>query len=107
VSSWPSAKVVQGALKGIREVFTTEKGTVVAGIRSNKPWILAPVGPEQAAVVCERCATGYKFPDIPKGNDKPLFGPQTKDYALYVLARLLNPFYAEHEACAMKAQEAS
>jgi hypothetical protein len=94
-------------MRGIREVFTTEKGAQVAGIKSSRPWIVGVVDPAVNAVVCERCNVGAPFPEIPKGNDKPLFGPQTKDYALYVLARLLNPFYAEHEACAVKAQEAS
>lgn len=100
VPTWPPVPVVHGMLRGWAGVFRTGTGVDVAGVRSVHPWVFYAIG---VGAVCERCSLIEKAPDAPSsrglnGKPEPLFGPQTKDYALFVLS-WLNRFSAQHEAC--------
>lgn len=94
-------------MAGIRAVFITEGENVVAGLRCTAPWIFFSPG---VGVVCERCGV-TKAPIAPpasaglNGGPQPLFGVQTRDYALYLLSHQLYPFHAAHKTCAAKEEK--
>lgn len=104
---WPQARVIQAALRGThREVFKTESGVVVAGVRSLAAWIFLVVNGDGAvAVACDRCATVDGLPEPPPISTAPgaprgdLFGVETRAYALYALTGTLHPFFRKHQDC--------
>jgi hypothetical protein len=102
---WPQARTIQAALQGrIREVFRTENGESVAGVRSVAPWVFLALG-DVSAVVCSRCLHGEPLPRPPQAQtgagvaQGDLFGVLTRDYALYLLTSTLHPFFRKHENC--------
>jgi hypothetical protein len=106
-ADWPNDRVVRGATLGIRKVFRSEAGRLVAGLQSSKPWIFVSVTPtEPAVLVCERCAfVGQAFPPPPKATTGSGTGTVevcavgSREYALYCLTDSLYPFFRKHKRC--------
>lgn len=97
---WPPTPVVLGMLRGWRGIYRTSAGQAYAGIRSIHPWIYYAEG---NGAICERCVTKEPAPDPPtsrglNGKGEPLFGIQTTDYALFLLA-WLHAFAGRHSIC--------
>ena len=97
---WPSVQVVHGMLRGWRGIFLTSTGQAVSGLRSIHPWVYYAFN---CGAACERCGTLEKPPDPPtsrglNGKAEPIFGTQTKDYALFLLS-WLHTFARKHEWC--------
>lgn len=108
--SWPSAKIVSAATRGIREVLWKVEGASgpVLGLRCSLPWV-AWVG---RAVICTRCQTAAENPPPPAAQAGPgeppksLFVPGSLSYAQYLLATLLHPFAQAHAGCELEILEA-
>lgn len=103
---WPSVRIVHAMQRGLRAQLQNAMGMNLSGVRSLKSWVYYAV--ELEGAVCERCAILEKVPACPtsrglNGKAEALFGPQTKDYALFLLS-WLNGFARRHSECLPKAE---
>lgn len=104
-SPWPKARTIQAAIRGtIRQVFRAEDGETFYGVRSAAPWVFVAIG-QAAGVLCTRCDKAEILPPPPKATTGSGTGQvevcsvDSREYATYILATTLFPFFRNHESC--------